>query len=274
MINALGRFAATARRHGLGGLLRFGRDAADRIFLALHRPPLRVVVDGLTIRGFLRHRSFLAGLGEGNYESRFRALYLEGLEKSDLVLDVGAHTGFYALLACRLRPDVRVIAVEADPYNAAALRTNVRGSDVEVVEMAASDSVGHAQFRQNLGTVGSSLVERPGTGPTKTVNVVTTTIDAVVGEAAGQAVLLKLDVEGAERLALAGAQRTLQEAPSALALVEINPRALAAAGHTGAELVADLERLGLHVEFIDEDQGALLPPGAADRKGNLVARKG
>lgn len=274
MIALLGRLAAVARRHGLGGALRLGRDAADRLFLAAGRPPLRVAVDGIVIRGFLRHRSFLAHLAGGDYEPQLRALYLEALGRADVVLDVGAHTGFYALLARQRHPTARIVAIEADPYNAAALRTNVRGSEVEVVEMAASNSIGRAQFRQNLGTVGSSLVERPGTGPTRTVDVATTTVDAVVGDTVGRSVVMKLDVEGAERQALAGASRTLREAQRVLALVEINPRALAAAGHTGEELVADLEQHGLHVEFIDEEQKMLVPPGAADRKGNLIARKG
>jgi FkbM family methyltransferase len=276
MIRWLGRLAASARRFGLGRVARFGRDAADGLFRTIKRPPLRVEVDGIEIRGFLRHRSFLAHIGGGDYETFLRSQFLAALDGADLVLDVGSHTGFYALLAATRRPRLRVIAVEPDAYNVEALRENIRAASarVELVAKAASNRSGRAIFHQNLGTVGSSLVERRGTGPIRVVEAETTTIDELVGPAPPGAVLLKLDVEGAESLALAGAERTLRSASAATAIVELNPLALAAAGSSGPELVQRLEQLGLDVSFLDEEQRALVPPGAADRKGNLLARRG
>jgi FkbM family methyltransferase len=275
MIALLGRLAARARRLGLGRAARLGRDTADVLFRALRRPPLRVEVDGIELRGFLRHRSFLAHLGAGDYETFLRTQFLVALEGADLVLDVGSHTGFYALLAAKRRPAARVIAVEPDSYNVAALRENIRraSAPVELVAKAASDRSGRALFHQNLGTVGSSLVERRGTGPIRVVEAETTTIDALVGAEPPGALVLKLDVEGAECLALAGAERTLRSAPAATAIVELNPLALAAAGSSGPELVERLEQLGFDVSFLDEERRALVPPGAADRKGNLLARR-
>jgi FkbM family methyltransferase len=274
MIRLLGRLAANARRLGLGGPARAGRDAADAVFRAVRRPPLRVEVDGIEVRGFLRHRSFLAHLG-GDYERFLRVQFVAALADADLVLDVGSHTGFYALLAARRRPDARVIAVEPDAYNVAALHENIRASDgrIELVPKAASDRSGRAIFHQNLGTVGSSLVERRGTGPIRVVEAETTTIDEIVGPGAPGVVLLKLDVEGAENLALAGAERTLRSATAVTAIVELNPPALAAAGSSGPELRRRLEELGLEVSFLDEQRRALVAPGAADRKGNLYARR-
>jgi FkbM family methyltransferase len=275
MIRLLGRLAASARRLGLGRAARAGRDAADGFFRAIKRPPLRVEVDGIEIRGFLRHRSFLAHLGGGDYETFLRSQFLAALADADLVLDVGSHTGFYALLAASRRPGIRVIAVEPDSYNVAALRENIRAASapIELVAKAASDRSGRAVFHQNLGTVGSSLVERHGTGPIRVVEAETTTIDEIVGPDAPGAVLLKLDVEGAEGMALAGAERTLRSASAATAIVELNPRALAAAGSSGPELVRRLVQLGFDVAFLDEAKRALVPPGAADRKGNLLARR-
>ncbi|HEY2372483.1 MAG TPA: FkbM family methyltransferase [Gaiellaceae bacterium] len=275
MIRLLGRLAANARRLGLGGAARYGRDGADAFFRAVRRPPLKIEVDGIEIRGFLRHRSFLAHLGGGGYETFVRSQFLAALADADLVLDVGSHTGFYALLASRGRPGARVIAVEPDSYNVAALRENIRAASapIELVAKAASDRSGRAVFHQNLGTVGSSLVERRGTGPIRVVETETTTIDEIVGPGASGTILLKLDVEGAEGLALAGAERTLRSALAATAIVELNPLALAAAGSSGPELVQKLEQLGFDVSFLDEEQRALVAPGAADRKGNLLARR-
>jgi FkbM family methyltransferase len=271
VIRALGRLAAAARAHGLGRPLRILRDSLDRLFVTIGWTPLRASVDGIALGGFLRHRSFLAGLA-GDYEPYLRELFRTAAADSEVIVDVGSHTGLYALLAARANPGARIVAVEADPYNAAALRRNVRGTPVVVLEQAASDTVGRASFRQNLGTIGSSLVERPGTGPTRIVEVETTTVDELVGEA--RSLLVKLDVEGAEVAALAGAARAIRSAERATLLVELNPRALAAGGGSGAELVRRLRELGLDVLFVDEARRALLAPLDVERKGNLVATKG
>lgn len=271
MIAFLGRLAAGARRLGLGRALRTLRDAADHVFVLLGRPPLRVTVDGIELRGFLRHRSFLSEL-QRDYEPLVRDAFTAAVADADTVLDVGAHTGFYSLCAARLRPDARIVAVEADPYNAAALRVNVRGTQVEVVQKAASDATGRATFRQNLGTIGSSLVDRPGTGPTRTIAVETVALDDVL-DGAGRRLVLKLDVEGAETRVLAGAGRLLRDASAATVIAELNPRALAAAGSTPAAVVAALEALSLAPRFVDEDAGALTDEVPLDRKGNVVASR-
>jgi len=273
-IRALGRVAAAARRSGLGVLLRLVRDGADRLLLALGRPPLRVTVDGIELRGFLRHRSFLDHLGRGAYEPFARSLFLDALGRADLVLDVGAHVGYYTLLAADTRPETRIVAVEADPYNAAALAANVRrsGAHVEVVGKAASDTSGRVVFHQNLGTVGSSLVRRPGAGPTREVEVDATTVDALAGEGPLGAVLAKIDVEGAERSVVRGMRETISRAAAVTALVEVNPRALAETGALPSDLVADLAALGLEVSYVDEDAAALVPAERAG-KGNLFCRK-
>jgi FkbM family methyltransferase len=271
MIELLGRVAAFARAHGLEGALRFSRDLGDAVLLRARTPPLSVTVGGIKLRGFLRHRSFLAELATGGYEPTVCKLYVEAVAGAEVVIDVGAHTGFYSLLAARTNRSARVIAVEADPYNAVALAANARGTRVQVVAMAASDHVGRSAFRQNLGTVGSSLLDRSGTGPVRVVEVETTTIDALAREP--RALVMKIDVEGAELAVLAGATATISGAVDATLLVELNPKALAAGGHSGADLVAALEALGLEVGFIDETVGQITETVDIGRKGNLVARK-
>lgn len=270
MIGLLGRIAKYARAHGLGSALRLVRDSIDAALLLARRPPLSVTVSGIELRGFLRHRSFLAELGRGAYEPLVRGLYVDAVARADVVIDVGAHTGLYSLLAARTSPTARVIAVEADPYNAAALTANTRRTRVEVVAKAASDRVGRSTFRQNLGTVGSSLVDRRGTGPTRLVEVETTTIDALAPDA--RSIVLKIDVEGAELTVLAGAETAIRRAANATLFVELNPKALAAGGHDGSQLVAALEALGLEVGFVDERTGRVVTTFDTGRKGNLVAR--
>jgi FkbM family methyltransferase len=272
MIELLGRIARFGRTHGLSRALRFARDLIDAMLLFARMPPLSVTVERIKVRGFLRHRSFLAELTGGAYEPTVRKLYVDAVADAEVVIDIGAHTGFYSLLAARTNRNARVIAVEADPYNAAALSANARGTCVQVVAMAASDTVGRSTFRQNLGTVGSSLLDRNGTGPVRVLEVETTTIDALAPEA--RTLVMKIDVEGAELAVLAGAAATIDRATVATVLVELNPKALAAGGHSGADLLTALEDLGLEVGFIDETRGEVTETVDIDRKGNLLARKG
>lgn len=275
-LRLLGAFAAAGRRLGAGRLLGAFRDAADAGFLALRYPPLRACVDGVELRGFLRHRSFLAHLSRGDYETFARRIFVDELDKADVVVDVGAHVGFYTLLAARRRPEKRIVAIEADPYNAGALRANVRRArvpNVEIVAKAASDRSGVASYQQNLGTVGSSLIIRHGTGPTRTIDVPTTTLDEVLGDLSGRALLVKIDVEGAERNVLRGATAAFRSALELTAFVEVNPRALAEAGATPSDLLGDLAGLGLAAAYIDEERQKVVPAGSETPKGNLVCRR-
>ena len=272
----LGSMARAARRFGLGRMFAVVRDLADAALLRLGRPPLKARAEGMELRGFLRHRSFLAHLASGDYELLSREIFLAGLRDADLVADVGAHIGFYTLLAARGAPQARVVAFEPDPYNAAALRVNVERAaahTVEVLESAVSDDVGQAGFQQSLGTIGGSLVPRTGTGPTRDIKVATTTLDATLGDTSASQLLVKLDVEGAERSALRGARESLSAARAVLAIVELNPIALGQGGSTQEDLLGDLEALGLVVGYLDEGAGAVVPVQGRLQKGNLVARR-
>jgi len=276
-LRTLGHVSRAARRLGAGPLFGAARNGVDRVLIAIGTPPLRASVDGLELRGFLRHRSFLAELGRGDYEPLARETFRQDLRHADVVADVGAHIGFYSLLAAREAPHASVVAFEPDPYNAAALRANVRRSgaqNVRVIERAVADRARRASFRQNDATTGSSLIPRVvGLGPARDIEVDTTTLDAELGDLTGRRLLLKLDVEGAERLALRGAAGSLRDAAAVTAIVELHPAALHEAGTTPRELVADLETLGLAPRYLDEASYSVIPLDGELRKGNLLGRR-
>ncbi len=83
----------------------------------------------------------------------------------------------------------------------------------------------------------------------------------------------RLDVEGAERLALSGAAGPLRDAASVTAIVELHPAALREAGTTPRELVADLETLGLAPQYLDEASHCVIPLDGELRKGNLLGQR-
>ena len=208
MIRLLGAVAAAARRTGLRGAARAAVRVADAVLLRVRRPPLTAHVDGATIRGFLRHRSFLAEAMRPR--ETYAELFQRLLQKGMTVVDGGAHVGLYTVLAARVvGPTGFVIALEPDLYNLAALRVNVDragGANVEVVPEALADAAGTARFYETRSTIGSSLIERDDAG----VRVVrTTSIDLLLRGREVSTLLVKLNIEGAEPLALAGMRDVL-----------------------------------------------------------------
>ena len=260
-LSTLGTGARWARGAGLGRAMRAGRDGVDAVFLRLGRPPLKAEAGGLTLRGYLRHRSFLAHVASGTYEPEYRRRFERELRPGATVVDAGAHIGTYTLLASRaVGPTGRVIAIEPDPYNARALEANVRregSGNVTIVGKAVADAPGRARFQQSLGTISSSFEARAGRGPFRELDTEVTSVDAELAGADIGPVVVKLDVEGAEPRALAGMADTIRRAGSVALFVEVNPSALEAAGSSEVALLAELDALGLEATPIgDERVGA------------------
>ncbi len=268
---SLGRVAHAARAAGLGGALRLVRNGVDSTLLRARRPVLRARYEGLEVRGFLRHRSFLAGIDRGDYEPTLRNLILESAGPGTLFVDAGAHVGFYSLLADRA--GANVVALEPDPYNLAALRRNLRGTRAEVLGAAVSDSVGAASFHLSSSTTGSSLVDRGDIEMTKSVPVETTTVDAIVAGRVFETLVLKVDVEGAEPAVLAGAQHALRDATRATVIAEVHPNALAANRASPDDVIAPLRAAGYDIRFVDQEGNVGDVPGTPT-KGNVVATRG
>lgn len=138
------------------------------------------------------------------------------------VWDVGANVGLFAFTAAhRAGPAGRVVAVEADSSNVALLRRSTtlatpRAAPVDVVPAAVSDVTGFARF--NIAVRNRSTNYLDGTGSTQTGGiretqiVPTVTLDHLLGHFPAPEVL-KIDVEGAEHLALAGATAVLAAHP-------------------------------------------------------------
>jgi FkbM family methyltransferase len=262
-LTTLGTGARWAREAGLGAALRATRDGLDSVFVRLGHPPLKAEVDGVTVHGYLRHRSFLAHVASGTYETEYRRLFERALVPGATVVDAGAHIGTYTLLACRaVGPSGRVVAFEPDPYNAAALEANVRRegcANVTMVRKAVSDAPGRARFQQSLGTISSSFEAREGRGPFRELETEVTSVDVELADADVGPLVVKLDVEGAETRALAGMEETLRRAASVALFVEVNPGALEASGTDADALSAQLDALGLESSPIDAEPAGSCP---------------
>jgi FkbM family methyltransferase len=270
-LDALGAAARLGRAAGLARPLCAATRAADLPFVLTGRPPLGAELRGLPFRGYLRHRSFLAG--DVRPETSYCELFERSLRPGLTVVDCGAHLGAYAVVAARTVPCAAVLAFEPDPYNFRALAYNARRLSpgrVSISPKALAGTSGRAAFHLSGGTIGSSLFRRADTR--RVVTVETTTLDAELrGLNLLGGLLVKLNVEGAEPLVLAGMRETLARVEDVTLFVEVSPALLAAAGTDTAALVRDLERDGFHVRWIDIARRTTVPVGRADltRRGHL-----
>jgi FkbM family methyltransferase len=156
-------------------------------------------------------------------------LVTEFVEPGSTVWDIGANVGLFAYTAAhRAGATGHVVAVEADTWNVALLRRSkfLQGpasAKVDVVPVAISDVDGFARF--NIAVRSRSTNHLDGYGSTQTGGVRETqvvpsvTLDRLLDHFPAPDVL-KIDIEGAEVLALAGAAAVLERRPIIICEVE------------------------------------------------------
>lgn len=113
----------------------------------------------------------------------------------DLVVDCGAHVGFFTLLASARFPEAERVSVEPNPENFECLRVHSERNRLggELVEAAVALVAGEATFA-GRGFRGS-LVDHDVEG---SIRVRTIALNDLITEKRPQRLLVKMDVEGAE----------------------------------------------------------------------------
>ena len=171
------------------------------------------------------------------------------------VVDVGAHIGYYTRYFSKLAgARGRVIAIEPHPENQAVLRHNMKDCrNVELLAFAAAARESMVPLYVSAGSSNHSLM--PGYGQTQGVlPTATRCLDDVLAERNIKSVdFIKIDVEGAEPLVLAGLKATIARSPTLHMLIEYNPTALACGGIEPKALLDQLRLLDLNVYRIQLD---------------------
>jgi len=136
------------------------------------------------------------------------------LESGSVFLDAGANIGVYTVLAGRIVGESgRVIAVEMMPDTARILRRHLAMNDLQnvvVVEKALADTTGTSIIaRVPEGKFGQASITSGVGNDVMETHVRTVTLAEILDEI-GEVTLTKMDLEGAEDIALVGAGDSLQ----------------------------------------------------------------
>ncbi|HZJ06803.1 MAG TPA: FkbM family methyltransferase [Nocardioidaceae bacterium] len=164
------------------------------------------------------------------------SMVTELVRPGHVVWDIGANIGLFAFAAAaRAGRDGHVICVEADTWNVALLRRSAASqppssAKVEVVPAAVSSVVGLAAFeiaRRNRSTNALAGMASSQAGGVRETQIVPTLTLDLLAEHLPAPHFLKIDVEGAEALALEGAGAVLDSRPTVLCEVsELNAPAV------------------------------------------------
>jgi FkbM family methyltransferase len=148
------------------------------------------------------------------------------IQPGDTFVDVGANAGFYSLLAATAMGNSgRVISFEPDPRNLPLLRSNARINGfehlIQIEPKALSDRECELDFwSAPENTWGGGLVKLPDSESLH-CRVSATTLDKYMATTSSDQVdLIKIDIEGAEPLALKGMREALRTAK--VVIYEIN----------------------------------------------------
>ena len=195
----------------------------------------------------------------GGYEPQETAFVAELLRPGMTFVDVGGNWGYYTLLAAHLTGvSGKVVSFEPDPRLFPILNHNIsynKLTHVKALQVAAADEDGLltlAGFEENSGKRGLSRLVNDGdiTGPK--FQVQTRTIDAALDElCVGQVDLLKMDIEGAEELALIGMRAGLTQHRYKRILLEVHPTILAERNRTVNDVTKLLLQAGYNGWWID-----------------------
>jgi FkbM family methyltransferase len=218
---------------------------------------------------------------EGQFENAEFAFVGRFLRSGMTVLDVGAHHGFYTLLASkRVGPQGRVFAFEPSPRERQALLRHVKVNRCKNVTVEGL-AIGSEEKDANLFVVQGSQTgcnslrtpasDVPGALISTPVHVVRLD-DWLERRGVDGVDFIKLDVEGGEIEVLKGAERLLLRRPRPVILAEVQDIRTQQWGYEAKEIITSLHQKEYQWFCVSED-GSLGPldTTATNFEGNYVA---
>jgi FkbM family methyltransferase len=201
--------------------------------------------------------------GRFGYEPGSLSTWSRLAAKSATIADVGAHVGYFSMIAALANPKAKVHAFEPVDEIHARLAVNLRMNNVQNVkrfQAGVSAEAGWAEisvrFAGNLLSTGSSLEHGADDAQLKRIQLLA--LDDVF--AGGKLDLMKIDVEGHEMSVLQGARQVLKRDRPTVMLEAL-------VGAPLDPLLAEFEPLGYDSHWVAEADGELIPSYAPRPRG-------
>jgi len=198
----------------------------------------------------------------GEYEKETTSMFEQILKPGMVVVDVGAHVGYFSLIAARkVGSGGKVFSFEPDPINYELLQRNIdlNGyTNVTTVNAAVADEIGTRTLFQTALDSGRHSTYHHGLPENGSVEVETWTLDAFWESQDWPTVdLIKVDVEGAEVDVLNGMAVLREKMLGVQLIIEFNPALLESAGVESFAFLEKLSSCGFRIACINERQGVI-----------------
>jgi FkbM family methyltransferase len=217
-------------------------------------------VNGILIIYLVESADRLIGpwfIANGLYETELTDHFGRILRKDDHCLDIGANFGYFTLLFGRFCPQGKSIGVEADEALFKIARDNIHinnlGQNTSIYHSAICETERELTLFRRVGRSGNTSIATPaedfldylGEAPSVKFSVQGVSIDQFSKHLGGKLDIIKIDIEGAEPLAFAGAQSVIAANPDLQIVMEWSPGQMQAAGFDVGEFLNTLSRMGL-----------------------------
>ncbi|MER5212196.1 FkbM family methyltransferase [Streptomyces sp. NPDC002838] len=193
--------------------------------------------------------------GEFGYEPGSLATWSKLAAKSATIADVGAHVGYFSMIAALANPKAKVHAFEPVDQIHARLSVNVRSNSVQNVKLYQAGVSSHAgwaeisvRFSGNLLSTGSTLEAAAADAELKRIRLLS--LDEVFADT--KLDLIKIDVEGHEMSVLEGARQVLKRDRPTVMLEALRDAEMDA-------LLSEFNPLRYDCNWVTEADGTLVP---------------
>jgi len=230
----------------------------------------KMVVNANEVNPVLR-RTFEAYAVNLVHEKATTDLFKKTVKEGDVFLDLGANIGYFTILAARLTGSTgKIFSFEPEPKNFEYLRKNIEINNYNWAEpflKAVSDKngmtklfvcsydTGHHTINQNEG------IEAYGHGrknEKKSIEIEMVNLDIFLKGKTDRVDVVKMDVEGAEYLALMGMDNILRDNKNIKLFVEFFPLLIEKMGNSPQEFIKKLlVDYGFKIFLIPDDYAAL-----------------
>jgi FkbM family methyltransferase len=214
----------------------------------LRRRTVRLETGGIEARFRVDCRADAIFLGDREQrEEEQKTAVLAELRDDDVVYEIGAHIGVWTVFLARRLARGEVHAFEPDDENRSQLQVNLALNavrNVSVHGVAIGDRSGKAEFAVYAEDRDARHSLVPTEGHTRTIEVATLRLDDVPARLGiPEPTVLKIDVEGAEGLVLAGGASLLERPALRLVYAELHAR-MSKTGWTEERFLGRLEEAG------------------------------
>jgi len=185
-------------------------------------------------------------------------IFKKEIKKGDTVLDLGAHIGYYTLLAARLvGAKGKVFAFEPEPTNFALLKKNIEINNYQnviPVEKAVSNKNGKGRLYLKEKKTQNRIYDSQENDPF--IEIETVKLEDYIKEKVD---FIKMDIEGSEVMAAKGMTSLFQKNQQIKIMTEFYPRLIEKSGENPLEFLKLLKKCGFSLNKINSQDKKIEP---------------